>query len=77
MGLRRVVHSKLLNDAIRFFNGTPVHTLPPPRSFKGAGVYAIYCTAPAPIGGTGATSKTERAAPVAGRPVARRAPAGR
>lgn len=37
--------SKLLNDAIRFFNGTPVHTLPPPRTFNGAGVYAIYCTA--------------------------------
>lgn len=25
-----------------FFHGTPVHTLPPPEQFKGAGVYAIY-----------------------------------
>ncbi|HFC1301041.1 TPA: hypothetical protein ACFB8A_001696 [Neisseria gonorrhoeae] len=32
---------ELVKDAIRFFHGTPVHTLPPPKQFKGAGVYAI------------------------------------
>lgn len=32
---------ELVKDA-RFFHGTPVHTLPPPEQFKGAGVYAIY-----------------------------------
>ena len=32
---------ELVKDAIRFFNGTPVHTLPP-ESFLGAGVYALY-----------------------------------
>ena len=36
--------AELVKDAIRFFNGTPVHTLPPPESFLGAGVYAIYYT---------------------------------
>lgn len=35
---------ELVKDAIRFFNGTPVHTLPPPESFPGTGVYAIYYT---------------------------------
>lgn len=34
--------SELVKDAIRFFNGTPVHTLPPPERFLGTGVYAIY-----------------------------------
>jgi restriction endonuclease R.ngoMIII len=33
---------ELVKDAVRFFNGTPVHKLPPPETFKGAGVYAIY-----------------------------------
>ena len=33
---------ELVKDAIRFFNGTPVHSLPPPESFLGTGVYAIY-----------------------------------
>lgn len=33
---------ELVKDAIRFFNGTPVHTLPPPESFLGTGVYALY-----------------------------------
>ena len=37
--------ARMLADAIRFFNGTPVHSLPPPKPFKGAGVYALYCTA--------------------------------
>jgi len=35
---------ELVKDAVRFFNGTPVHTLPPPESFIGTGVYAIYYT---------------------------------
>ncbi|VVC75001.1 hypothetical protein AQUSIP_02750 [Aquicella siphonis] len=34
----------IVKDAIRFFNGTPVHSLPPPESFLGTGVYAIYYT---------------------------------
>ena len=34
--------AELVKDAVRFFNGTPVHTLPPPEIFLGAGVYAIY-----------------------------------
>ena len=34
--------AELVKDAVRFFNGTPVHTLPPPESFLGAGVYALY-----------------------------------
>lgn len=36
--------SELVKDAVRFFNGTPVHTLPPPEKFLGTGVYAIYYT---------------------------------
>ena len=35
---------ELVKDAIRFFNGTPVHPLPPPEAFRGVGVYAIYYT---------------------------------
>ncbi len=34
--------TELVKDAVRFFNGTPVHTLPPPESFLGTGVYALY-----------------------------------
>lgn len=33
---------ELIKDIIRFFNGTPVHRLPPPVSFTGTGVYALY-----------------------------------
>ncbi len=33
---------ELVKDAVRFFNGTPVHTLPPPENFSGTGVYALY-----------------------------------
>lgn len=33
---------EIVKDAIRYFNGTPVHTLPPPEKFSGTGVYAIY-----------------------------------
>lgn len=40
---------ELVKDAVRFFNGTPVHHLPPPESFFGTGVYAIYYTGPSKI----------------------------
>jgi hypothetical protein len=33
---------ELVKDAIRFFNGTPVHSMPPPEKFTGTGVYALY-----------------------------------
>jgi hypothetical protein len=33
---------ELVKDAVRFFNGTPVHSLPPPEIFLGTGVYALY-----------------------------------
>lgn len=33
---------EIVKDAIRFFNGTPVHSIPPPENFLGTGVYAIY-----------------------------------
>lgn len=33
---------EIIKDTIRFFNGTPVHTLPPPENFAGTGVYALY-----------------------------------
>jgi hypothetical protein len=33
---------ELVKDAIRFFNGTPVHPLPPSEIFMGTGVYALY-----------------------------------
>lgn len=33
---------ELVKDAVRFFNGTPVLTLPPPEKFLGTGVYALY-----------------------------------
>ena len=35
---------ELVKDAVRFFNGTPVHELPPPQKFFGTGVYALYYT---------------------------------
>lgn len=35
---------ELVKDAVRFFNGTPVHPLPPPERFSGTGVYALYYT---------------------------------
>lgn len=41
--------AELVKDAVRFFNGTPVHTLPPPESFLGTGIYAIYYTGKNPI----------------------------
>ena len=33
---------ELIKNTIRFFNGTPVHKLPPPETFSGTGVYALY-----------------------------------
>jgi hypothetical protein len=41
--------AELVKDAIRFFNGTPVHSLPPPEIFLGTGVYAFYYTGRNPI----------------------------
>jgi len=35
---------ELVKDAVRFFNGTPVHNLPPLEKFTGTGVYALYYT---------------------------------
>lgn len=40
---RNDAFEEILKDAVRFFNGTPVHALPPPERFVGSGVYAIYC----------------------------------
>ena len=40
---------ELVKDAVRFFNGTPVHELPPPEKFLGAGVYALYYTGDNPL----------------------------
>jgi hypothetical protein len=33
---------ELVKDAVRFFNGTPVHPLLPSEAFLGTGVYALY-----------------------------------
>ena len=41
---RNDAFAELVKDAIRFFNGTPVHPLPPQESFVGTGVYALYYT---------------------------------
>ncbi|MCP5322321.1 MAG: Eco29kI family restriction endonuclease [Pseudomonadales bacterium] len=41
---RNDAFAELVKDAVRFFNGTPVHTLPPPEEFFGTGVYALYYT---------------------------------
>ena len=35
---------ELIKDAVRFFNGTPVHIMPPPEAFQGTGIYALYFT---------------------------------
>jgi Eco29kI restriction endonuclease len=42
---RNDAFAELVKDAVRFFNGTPVHELPPLEIFTGTGVYAIYCIA--------------------------------
>ena len=41
--------AEIVKDAVRFFNGTPVHQLPPPARFRGTGVYALYYTGRAGI----------------------------
>lgn len=41
--------AELVKDAVRFFNGTPAHILPPPESFFGTGVYALYYTGAHPL----------------------------
>jgi hypothetical protein len=41
--------AELVKDAVRFFNGTPVHVLPPPETFLGTGVYALYYTGQNPL----------------------------
>lgn len=46
---RNDAFAELVKDAIRFFNGTPVHTLPPLESFLGTGVYALYYTGGNPL----------------------------
>ena len=33
---------EICKDAMRFFSGTPAVVFPPPESFKGAGLYALY-----------------------------------
>lgn len=40
---------ELIKDAVRFFNGTPVHELPPLEKFLGTGVYALYYTGNHPL----------------------------
>ena len=39
---KNIAFEELVKDAIRFFNGTPVHTLPPVEKFIGTGVYALH-----------------------------------
>lgn len=39
----------LVENAIRFFTGTPVHALPPEERFVGSGVYALYYTGNLPL----------------------------
>ena len=50
---KHVFHSdafvEIIKDTIRFFNGTPVHFLPPPENFIGAGVYALYYIGKSPL----------------------------
>jgi hypothetical protein len=46
---RNDAFAELVKDAVRFFNGTPVLPLPPPVSFHGRGVYAIYYTGSNPL----------------------------
>jgi hypothetical protein len=41
---KNIEFEELIKDAVRFFNGTPVHMLPPPKIFSGVGVYALYYT---------------------------------
>ena len=40
---------EIIKDTIRFFNGTPVVSIPPPNRFHGTGVYALYYIGKSPI----------------------------
>lgn len=46
---RNEAFAELVKDAVRFFNGTPVHPIPPAESFLGTGVYALYYTGKNPL----------------------------
>ena len=46
---RNDAFAELVKDAVRFFNGTPVQTLPPQEPFLGTGVYALYYTGDNPM----------------------------
>lgn len=46
---RNDAFAELVKDAVRFFNGPPVHALPPQESFLGTGVYALYYTGSNPL----------------------------
>ena len=46
---RNDVFIELVKDAVRFFNGTPVRTLPPTEKFAGTGVYALYYIGKNPV----------------------------
>jgi hypothetical protein len=46
---RNMAFVELVKDAVRFFNGTPVHVLPPLEGFSGTGVYALYYIGANPI----------------------------
>lgn len=48
-GYKNDAFAELVKDAILFFNGPPVHRLPPPESLLGTGVYAIYYTGKNPV----------------------------
>lgn len=39
---RRDDFEEICKDAMRFFSGTPAVDFPPPNTFKGAGLYALY-----------------------------------
>jgi hypothetical protein len=41
--------AELVKDAVRFFNGTPVHEMPLSESFFGTGVYSLYYTGSHPL----------------------------
>ena len=39
---RSSILTAVINEALEFFCETPLHSLPPPSSFHGVGVYALY-----------------------------------
>jgi hypothetical protein len=50
---KHVFHSpkyrSVVQEALTFFTNTPVHALPPPERFIGAGVYALYYMGDSPL----------------------------